>query len=82
MGRPKFYRKESKVIEKKEEIGTSIYFSILEYAKLLNVQWRQILHDGCNSDGCALCVKAEKSHAFDSDLCNFLNRETVGRRKV
>jgi len=40
--------------EKKEKIGTSIYFSILEHEKLVNVQWRQILHDDCNSDGCAL----------------------------
>jgi hypothetical protein len=70
------------VIEEKEEIVTSIYFSILEYAKLVNVQWRQILHDGCNSNGCALCVTAKKSHAFDSDLCNSLNRETVGQRRV
>jgi hypothetical protein len=70
------------VIEKKEKIGTSIYFSILDYAKLVNGQWRQILHEGCNFDGCARRVKAEKSQAFDSKICNFLNRETVGQRRV
>jgi hypothetical protein len=37
VGWPKFCRGESKVIEKKEKIGTSIYFSILDYAKLMNV---------------------------------------------
>jgi hypothetical protein len=68
-------------MKKEEKIGNSIYFSILEHAKLVNVQWRQILHDSCNSDGCVLCVRAEKSLAFDSDLCNFLNRKTFGQRR-
>jgi len=69
-------------MKKKEKIGTSIYFSILEHEKSVNVQWRQILHDDCNSDGCALCVKSEKSHIFDSDLCKFLNIKTFGHRRV
>jgi hypothetical protein len=45
----------------------------------VNVQWRQILHNGRNSEGCALYVRAGKFDSSDSDLCNFLKRKTIGK---